>query len=265
MSTRDFTLSSLSIYPLKAAHAVSPKTITAERDGFAHDRRWLLTTRSGEPVMLKTHVAITRLRLLLGEDGLSLSAPERPDLVVPSPGPDAPRLAVAVKGERIEAAAAGDAADAWFGELLGEAVRLVYMPDDVKRLSKRDPSATIGFAGDAPYLLICDASLAELNTHLEAPVGRDRFRANLAVSGGRPWQEDAWHRLRIGGAVFETLGPCPRCPNTTVDPASGAQGAEPLRTLTRIRSHEGKPMFGLFMGVRETGPVSVGDAVEILS
>jgi len=265
MPASALTLSALSVYPLKAAQAVSPASLTAGPGGFAHDRRWLLTTVTGAPVVLKTHPAITRLRLALTNDGLSLTAPGRPGLVVPRPGPDAPRFAVAVKGERIEAAGAGAEAEAWFGALLGEPVRLAYMPDDVRRPAPKDPSAGIGFAGSAPYLLICDASLDELNAQLDEPVGRDRFRANLVLSGGRTWQEDDWRRLRIGGAVFEVLGPCPRCPTTTIDPDTGAGGAEPLRTLTRIRSRDGKPMFGVFMGVREAGPVRVGDPVEILS
>ncbi len=261
----DLTLSSLSIYPLKAGRATSLTTAGAMRGGLAGDRRWLLTTAGGDPVVLKSHPVMTRLRIVMRDDGLSLVAPELPELTVLPPGPDAARLTVTVKNERIAAAAAGEQADAWFGELLGEPVRLAFMPDDVARPSRADPSASIGFAGDAPYLLICDASLADLNARLDAPVGRNRFRANLSVAGGSPWQEDGWHTLRIGGAVFEALGPCPRCPNTTVDPATGATGTEPLRTLAGFRQHEGKAMFGVFMGVREEGPVQVGDTVEVLS
>ncbi|MBC8422689.1 MOSC domain-containing protein, partial [bacterium] len=53
-------------------------------------------------------------------------------------------------------------------------------------------------------------------------------------------------------------------PSTAADPASGAVGAEPLRTLARVRSRDGKAMFGVFMGVREEGPVRVGDPVEVI-
>ena len=264
MTARSLTLSFISFYPLKAGHAVTPAAALAARGGFAGDRRWLLTTAGGDSVMLKSHPKMTRLRIDLRDGALGLGAPDLSDLLLLPPGPDAERITVAVKKEEIEAVRAGDAADAWFGELLGEPVRLVYMPDDVVRPSRRDPTAAIGFAGDAPYLLVCEASLDDLNARVDTPVGRDRFRANLSVAGGLPWQEDGWHRLRIGGAVFEILGPCPRCPNTTVDPTSGEVGAEPLRTLARIRSRDGKAMFGVFMGVREEGPVRVGDPVEIL-
>ncbi|MBU0741342.1 MOSC domain-containing protein [bacterium] len=265
MHADELELSSLSLYPLKAGRAVTPAIAHAARGGFAGDRRWLLTTASGEPVMLKSHPEMTRLRIAQREDGLSLGAPGLPELVVAPPGPSAARFSVTLKRDRIVAAAAGEQADAWFGELLGEPVRLAFMPHDVARPSRADPSADIGFAGDAPYLLVCEASLADLNARLDAPVGLNRFRANLSVAGGRPWQEDGWRALRIGGAVFEALGPCPRCPNTTVDPDTGATGAEPLRTLAGFRSREGKAMFGVFMGVREEGPVQVGDVVTVLS
>ncbi len=264
MTEDALTLSHISLYPLKAGHAVAPPEARAVRGGLAGDRRWLLTTGGGDPVMLKSHPQMTRLRIELRDGALHLAAPGLPDLALPPPGPDAGRVMVAVKNEKIEAAPAGDVADAWFGELLGETVRLVHMPDDVERRSRKDPTAVIGFAGDAPYLLVCDASLDDLGARVGAPVARDRFRANLAVAGGRPWQEDGWRRLRVGGAVFEALGPCPRCPNTTVDPDTGEIGAEPLRTLAGFRTRDGKAMFGVFMGVREEGPVRVGDAVEIL-
>jgi uncharacterized protein len=264
MISADLKLSSIDVYPLKAGRAASLESARAGRGGFAGDRRWLLTTPSGNPVMLKSHPAMTRLRIGIDGDGLVLSADGLPDLVVPAPGPDAERIEATVKRDIVAAAAAGAEADAWFAALLGDRVRLAHMPDDVRRPSKVDPTVNIGFAGDAPYLLVCDASLAELNAKLESPVGQDRFRANLAVGGGFPWQEEGWRALRIGGAVFEIFKSCDRCPNITVDPATGASNAEPLRTLSKVRLVDGKPCFGVFMGAREPGVISVGDAVEVL-
>jgi len=264
MPTDVLTLSAIDVYPLKAGRAAPLTTAHAGPGGFVGDRRWLLTTKSGDPVMLKSHPAMTRLRVNLNGAGLTLASAGLPDLDVPPPSPDAERIETKVKGDVIAAAAAGAEADAWFGELLGDTVRLAYMPDDVKRPSKVDPSVTIGFAGDAPYLLVCGASLTDLNARLDEPVAQNRFRANLAVTGGVPWQEDDWRVLRIGGAVFEILKPCKRCPNITVDPASGASNNEPLRTLAMVHLIDGKPCFGVFMGVREAGEISVGDRVEIM-
>ena len=264
MPSSALTLSSIDVFPLKAGRAAPLTTAHAGRSGFAGDRRWLLRTAGGAPVMLKTHPAMTRLGIALDGDRLVLSADGLSDIVVTPPGSDAERIEAEVKGDIIMAAAAGTDADAWFGELLGTDVRLAYMPDDVIRPSKVDPTVSIGFAGDAPYLLVCDASLADLNIRLDEPVNQDRFRANLSVAGGTPWQEDGWRVLRIGGAIFEIFKPCNRCPNITVDPASGASDDEPLRTLTKFRLIDGKPCYGVFMGAREAGEIRVGDAVEIL-
>ncbi len=263
MSATDLSLSHIAVYPLKSVQETPLAEARAERDGFFGDRRWLLTTLDGGPVMLSAHPDLTRLRATATDAGLALAADGRPDLVVPFPM-DAEPIEVRVKRRPVSAVAAGPEADAWLSELLDVPVRLGYMPDDVSRAAPKAPDARIGFAGDAPYLLVCDASLAALNARLDAPVKRDRFRANLAVAGGAPWQEDGWRTLRIGEAVFEALGPCPRCPNTTVDPATGLKGAEPLRTLKEIRAVDGRAMFGVFMGVREAGRVAVGDPVEIL-
>lgn len=256
-------LSHIAVYPLKSVREAPLAQALAARDGFEGDRRWVLTTPNGGPMMLSAHPALTRVRAAVADGGLVLSAADRPDLAVAPPrGPE--RIEVRVKRRPIPAAPAGPEADAWLSDLLGVPVRLAYMPDEARRAAPKDPGARIGFAGDAPYLLVNDASLEALNARIDPPVGRDRFRANLAIGGGAPWQEDRWRRLRIGGAVFEALGPCPRCPNTTVDPTSGTRSPEPLRTLMEIRNVGGKAMFGVFLGVREEGPVSVDDPVEIL-
>ena len=221
MPANDLTLSTIDVYPLKAGRAAPLTTAHAGPGGFAGDRRWLLMTTSGTPVMLKSHPAMTRLRVALNGAGLTLSSDGLPDLDVPPPPSDAERIEATVKGDVIAAAAAGSEADAWFGNLLGDTVRLAYMPDDVKRPSKVDPSVAIGFAGDAPYLLVCDASLTDLNTHLNEPVAQDRFRANLTVTGGVPWQEDDWRVIRIGSAVSKSLTPATAARTSPSTPRPG--------------------------------------------
>ena len=263
MPTHPLELTYLATFPLKAAQAAPLTTAHAGRDGFQGDRRWLLSTPDGAPVMLKTHPTLARLRIRSDAERLVFSAEGLEDLGMVPPTGDA-RIEVSVKKDRIQAAPAGPEADEWFSRMLGTPVRLVYMPDDTTRPAKGDPGASIGFAGTAPYLLTCEASRSVLEDIVPEAAGLARCRTNLAVSGGEPWQEDNWRVLRIGGAVFETIGPCPRCPNMNIDPETGAVGSEPLRTLMEMRNVGGQAMFSLFMGVREPGTVSLGDPVEVL-
>ena len=247
-------LDSLFVHPLKGGRALARSTALAETGGFAEDRRWMLVRQNGEPVMLKSHPRLASFSIDV--DGLALLAAdaEGDDLLVPPPPGDAARLPVETKQGPRPAQVADAAANRWFSERLDETVWLAYLPPD--------PDAA-GFAAKAPYLLTNAASLDDLNARLAVPVGMDRFRANLVVSGLPAWSEDRWRDLRIGDTWFRVTGPCPRCPNTTVDPATCMMGEEPLHTLRNFRTVDGKALFGVYLQVRRPGTLRAGDPVEV--
>ncbi|MCV4776329.1 MOSC domain-containing protein [Escherichia coli] len=106
-----------------------------------------------------------------------------------------------------------------------------------------------------------------MNKRLTEPVPMERFRPNLVFSGGEPFCEDNWSRIRIGEVVFRVVKPCERCVITTIDQNSGKpSGPEPLRTLATFRrSAGGTVLFGQNMIAENPGPViKIGDEVEIL-
>jgi hypothetical protein len=109
------------------------------------------------------------------------------------------------------------------------------------------------------------ASLDALNAALAAPLPMDRFRPNIVVVGAAAYAEDGWGRLRVGGALLSPVHPCGRCEVTTIDQEFGAVlGDEPLRTLSRLRMHDGEAVFGVRYAVARPGRVRLGDPVEPL-
>jgi uncharacterized protein YcbX len=125
---------------------------------------------------------------------------------------------------------------------------------------------TVSFADGYPFLLIGEASLADLNSRLSEPVPMNRFRPNFVVSGSEPFEEDTWKRIRIGSNEFHIVKPCARCVLTTVDQTTGQKtGKEPLKTLSEYRNRNGNVLFGQNL-IAETagGTVQVGDEIEVL-
>src|SRR5437868_378675 len=97
------------------------------------------------------------------------------------------------------------------------------------------PGDVVSFADGYPILLVSEASLADLNGRLAAPIAMTRFRPNIVVAGCASFAEDGWARLRIGEIGFRGVKPCDRCVVTTIDPTTGKGGVEPLRTLASFR------------------------------
>ena len=94
------------------------------------------------------------------------------------------------------------------------------------------------------------------------PLNVVRFRPNVVVDGGDPFEEDHWSTVRIGEVAFRKTMICDRCVMPTIDPDTLAAGKEPTRTLARHRHWDRKTWFGIRIVPLGTGTLAVGDAVE---
>ncbi len=140
------------------------------------------------------------------------------------------------------------------------------------------------------FMLLSEASLAELNSRLTNQVTTRNCRPNLVAKGvSKPFDEDEWTSLTIGKCHLKRVAFCIRsvprkeeifgkvfdnyidfrCNMTTVDPDTGvkSQNMEPLRTLKeyRMRAEVDKtgPLFGAYLDLAgdEGGQIKVGDSI----
>ncbi len=90
-----------------------------------------------------------------------------------------------------------------------------------------------------------------------------RARANLVVSTGRAFGEDAWvgRDVRIGSAVVRFTARTPRCAVLDLDPTTGTRGPGVLAALVALR---GTPTLGVDGHVLRPGPVHPGDPVTLV-
>ncbi|MEL6814026.1 MAG: MOSC N-terminal beta barrel domain-containing protein [Cyanobacteria bacterium J06598_3] len=293
-------LSELHIYPIKSAAGLSLQTATLTPRGFRHDRRCMVVDAAGQFMTQRRFPKMALIEVTLPavdnqmpaeqqsaieqslQPSMSIRAPGMPTLVIESvsaqPLGQSERIAVDVWGDRTQAISLGLNAQQWLTNFLGTPCQLVYMPATSHRPTDHGnfgPSNIVSFADAFPYLLISEASLAELNNKLKAkqaqPVGMDRFRPNLVVSGcTSPHEEDQWKRIRIGEAIFSVAKPCSRCSVPTVDQAKGEKvaGNEPIKTLSTYRAWDKAIWFGQNL-IQENPEVrvtlKVGDRIEVLN
>ena len=260
-------LASLHIYPLKGGRAVDLDQAAVEPWGLAGDRRWLLVDADAQFMSQRKHPALARVVVTPGSGAdITVSSDGYPALLVAAPDESAELLKVTVWRSIVLAAAAGDEADAWFSVYLGEPVRLVYLDDPTRRAV--DPEYgrggdTVSFADGYPLLLTSTESLEQLNRWLTAAAHRrpmSRFRPNAVGSGFGPWDEDRWHRIRIGPVWFRVAKPCGRCVVTTIDQATGERGSQPLAMLA-ARRRFGKHLI-LGRTSSRTPPALFGSATQ---
>ena len=265
------TLTGLYIYPIKSAAGIALPAAAITGRGFQYDRRWMVVDANGDFITQRTCPQLALVSVAIQSDSLVLSAPDQGHQAVPLTPPDTAPVTAQVWGDRCEAVPVSSAVDQWLSAVLGQACRLVYMPDTCDRpvdhgnvsIPGGAARPQVSFADAYPFLLISEASLADLNRRLPEPVLMNRFRPNLVVAGCDAFAEDSWSQIRVGAVEFHVAKPCSRCTVTTVDQATGQRGAEPLRTLATFRRWDGKIWFGQNLIQQGSGTVRISDSVTL--
>lgn len=254
-------LAGLFVYPVKSLGGIAVDCRDVDDFGLAQDRRWMIVDPAGQFHTQRSRSRMALARTALDGDCVRLSAPAMPEVSVPRGG--GPRRTVAVWGDICQAESCGAEADAWVSAFLGEPCHIVFMPDSTRRPTRgtKDSLGRVSFADAYPFLLLSEASLADLNTRLAAPLPMNRFRPNLVVSGVGAYAEDGWGEFAISDVRLAVTRQCERCVITTIDQDTGAAAREPLRTLASYRRKGDGVAFGVNLAHASSGRLRVGDVV----
>ena len=257
-------LTGLTVYPIKSCRGISVSESEIDGFGLRYDRRWMVVDELGEFLSQRSHPRLALVVPAIQDGALRIDAPGMPPLELPLDPPSTVALSVTVWDDTCGATWLGEKPARWFSEFLDCSCSLVHMAGATVRPA--DPAyASVGtrvsFADAFPFLLISEESLADLNRRLAEPLPMNRFRPNLVVAGGQPYEEDRWERIEIGGIGMRIVKPCARCLVTTTDQATADRGREPLRTLATYRKIDGKVMFGQNAVHEGPGRLRVGDPV----
>jgi len=258
-------VASLHIYPVKACAAVDLELMNLDNRGPCGDRRYMVVDDQDRFLTQREAPSLALVRPSLLPIGLRLETLGQSPITVCD---GLTRRRVQVWRSELEALDCGDEAAQWLSAHLSRSVRLVSMAPDVRRpidAPHEGAPTSVAFADGFPLLVTHMASLHELNGRLDSPVSMNRFRANIVIDGGDPWDEDAWTALGLGSAELTLPKPCERCKVVSVDQRTGVTSKEPLRTLATYRRVTGA---GIIFGQNaiHSGPatIEVGDRVEAL-
>ena len=264
------------IHPVKSLGGQAVDSARVEPWGLEGDRRWGLVDPSGEKVTARDLHALLRLHAEQVDDETIRIHDGGESILVDIPL-GLPPIPVSHARQGFAPPADQDVSE-WISERVGRPLRLVWQEEPTQR---RMSGAHGGLVGDTlsladagPVLLTSEASLAQLQEWVDARAAEDdpgagaasplsmvRFRPNVVIDGGEPFDEDGWGTLRIGEVRFRTAEVCDRCVMTTIDPETIVAGKEPIRTLARHRTWDGKTWFGTRLVPLDEGRIAIGDEV----
>lgn len=261
-------ISQLFIYPVKSLGGTAVRQAKVTATGFEHDRRWMLVDENNLFISQRECAEMALLVAEVKDNALHITHKTKADhLTIPIENNAGVKVEVTIWDDTCAAQFVGDEADNWFVKILGIKCRLVYMPDETKRVvdQRYAPAESItSFADAYPFLIIGQSSLDELNSRLTEALPIDRFRPNMVFTGGKPFEEDLMGAFTIAGINFYGVKLCGRCIITTIDQETATNNKEPLKTLASYRRKENKILFGQNLIHEGDGVITVGNSIELL-
>lgn len=144
----------------------------------------------------------------------------------------------------------------------------------VQPLMPADRAASVGIVSapdrgmtdsDFPSISLLNfASNAEVEQQLGQDLSMERWRGNICFDGFPAWEEFDWigRQLQVGSAVLEIRERIGRCLATTVNTETGKRDAD---TLGALKQGWGHTDFGVYGYVIESGSVTLGDKIELIT
>lgn len=263
-------LTEIWIYPIKSLGGIRLERARVLEKGLEFDRRWMLVDETGKFLTQRVYPEMALLKLTITREQLLITHAVKKITYSISLHPDvstADQREVTIWSDTVRAIEVSDEASRWFSDALGMSCKLVYFPEENARAVDRRYATTehVSLADGYPFLIIGEASLADLNGRMEAPLPMNRFRPNFVFSGGEAFEEDVWSDFSIGGNRFRGVKPCSRCVLTTVDQETAIKGSEPLRTLATYRKRDNNIYFGQNLLAIDHTFVTQGDLIHFPS
>ncbi|XP_053684312.1 mitochondrial amidoxime-reducing component 1-like [Sabethes cyaneus] len=267
-------LNEIYIYPVKSCAPIKLSRATCSsigpRRNLLRDRSFMVTNLDGKWLTARQKPKMVLIQPSFDDsyERMTLSAPGMEDISLDlKPLLEMEPILGVVWNESVQTVDCGDEVARWISTYLERpaAYRLRFYPLD-RTTRKRAAEDSGALHDETSFMLFNTATVEDLNTRLEQKVSMLQFRPSFVVKGPPAYAEDNWRWVRIGQTVFKYVKPCLRCIFTNIDPDKGISSTdgEPLRTLKEYRKvpEMGEaPAFGIHLGLRRAGEVSLGDSV----
>jgi uncharacterized protein len=141
-----------------------------------------------------------------------------------------------------------------------------YMKDELKGPPRivSAPGHSFSDKADKCLHLVNLATVRELERTVGVTLDPLRFRANLYLDGGEPWEEKRWmgQVLQSGTVALKVFAETTRCDATNVNPETALRDTTIPPTLLRTYGHA---CLGIYAKVIAGGEIRPGDTLTLTS
>lgn len=239
MSEPAIEITALHTYPVKSCRGLTHASSVVRPTGLEWDRHWMFVTDAGRFITQRECGGLARIDVAVENSSVVLRAAGHPELRCPIAA-TAPAIRVRIWNDECTAQPSLIDTRDWLAAAAGIRGQLVRAAPGQHRISSveftGDDEGRVHFGDAYAFLLVGEASLADLNSRLPRQLPMSRFRPNIVLRGLAPYGEDEIDRLVFGDIELKCVKPCTRCITTTTDQVTGERADdEPLRTLRSYR------------------------------
>lgn len=259
----DLIVKQLWRYPVKSMAGNPVAALRFDNIGPEEDRRWMVVNADGEFLSQRRMPMLGQFRATLLGQTLTLHAPSGDQLTL-TPQDCARQVTITVWSDKVSARSAPKAVNQWLSEQVGDTVFLVrYDAENPRVMDPGYAQGHVGFADGYPLLVCHQDSLDQLNSQAPISLEMERFRPNVVISGGQPWEENGWVELVNERHRLAMVKPCERCAVITLKPGTTERSPEVLKHLAAHSSRNGKPVFGQnAITLNPEAPLLLGEVLQ---
>lgn len=221
----------LNMFPVKSCAPIKSESFDCHTLGFQWNGvfdRCFVISRNNQEVTGLVYPKLVLIEPRIVENQLVLSAPRQSDFILDLNELLKRSIDTNVKLGISEASGidAGDEIAAWLSQYItneSDSFRLLFYPHSYPIKAKKKffnkykivESDDVGaYQCQTSYMLINQASIDDLNKHLDHTVTSLHFRPNIVIDGPAPYDEDHFEWIRIGeNTTLRCLKPCFRYNN----------------------------------------------------
>lgn len=257
----------INYYPIKSFPGISVSQSNVLPHGLENDRKWMLIGEDFNPITLRQIPELIQFSLQTSDIGISLSHQKESNTIDIPWEIDFPNeIETKLFGNPISLKYTSNYISEFISDKLNRKVYFAKNNSNQQRIKRREIGTfPILLHDGAPISIIGTESISYVSDQIDQSLNPIRFRGNIIIKTGTPFEEDSLKEFTINNSRFIQYKQIPRCVVITIDPKTGRKSSEPLKYLSKYHSNTQGALFGIYVFCDSKGKISTEDMLSSIT